>query len=298
MYDVERKIEVEWARAAEDSFPVRIVIHTDYRPGMLNQLTSVLSAENTNIRSLEAKGATDHDGGVVEMTVDVRDKKQLEKLVATMRRNFWRPRRRAAVQLKMPVSMPVSTGPRTHRHFQIERHQDRLEGRPSQRFWTDVPARQVPLRCLYRRSRYAAAPAGSGQSVPDVQAGNEDVERGRGRWATTPSGSTERWATTAGSTRTNISAGSASVPSVGAPLNKIVKRSVCPRFQKKWRSVFGPPFDYEGVAYYNSRKLTSICASTVTGLPVLHAGLKLPLLHGFHRLFVEPEAETVGARAC
>jgi guanosine-3',5'-bis(diphosphate) 3'-pyrophosphohydrolase len=86
MYDVERKIEVEWARAAEDAFPVKIVIHTDDRPGMLNQLTSVLSNENTNIRSLEAKGALDHDGGVVEMTVDVRDKKQLEKLVAAMRR--------------------------------------------------------------------------------------------------------------------------------------------------------------------------------------------------------------------
>jgi len=86
MYDVERKIEVEWARAAEDSFPVRIIIHTDDRPGMLNQLTSVLYAENTNIRSLEAKTELDHDGGVVEMTVDVRDKKQLEKLVSAMRR--------------------------------------------------------------------------------------------------------------------------------------------------------------------------------------------------------------------
>jgi len=86
MYDVERKIEVEWARAAEDAFPVRIVIHTDDRPGMLNQLTSVLSDENTNIRSLEARGAMDHDGGVVEMTVEVRDKKQLEKLVSAMRR--------------------------------------------------------------------------------------------------------------------------------------------------------------------------------------------------------------------
>ena len=84
MYDVERKIEVEWARAAEDAFPVRIVVHTDDRPGMLNQLTSVL--ENTNIRSLEAKTALDQDGGIVEMTVDVRDKKQLEKLVAAMRR--------------------------------------------------------------------------------------------------------------------------------------------------------------------------------------------------------------------
>ena len=86
MYDVERKIEVEWARAAEDAFPVRVVVRTDDRPGMLNQLTSLLSDENTNIRSLEAKAETDHDGGVVEMTVDVRDKKQLEKLVAAMRR--------------------------------------------------------------------------------------------------------------------------------------------------------------------------------------------------------------------
>jgi GTP pyrophosphokinase len=86
MYDVERKIEVEWARAAEEAFPVRIVVHTDDRPGMLNQLTSVLSDENTNIRNLEAKGDLDQSGGVVEMTVEVRDKKQLEKLVSAMRR--------------------------------------------------------------------------------------------------------------------------------------------------------------------------------------------------------------------
>ena len=86
MYDVERKIEVEWARAAEDAFPVHLVLHTDDRPGMLNQLTSVLSDENTNIRSLEAKTALDQDGGIVEMTVDVRDKRQLEKLVGAMRR--------------------------------------------------------------------------------------------------------------------------------------------------------------------------------------------------------------------
>jgi GTP pyrophosphokinase len=86
MYDVERKIEVEWARSASDAFPVKIVVHTDDRPGMLAQLTSVLSDENTNIRSLEAKTETEMHGALVEMTVDVRDKKQLEKLVATMRR--------------------------------------------------------------------------------------------------------------------------------------------------------------------------------------------------------------------
>jgi len=87
MYDVERKIEVEWARSASDAFPVKIAVHTDDRPGMLNQLTGVLNDENTNIRSLEAKTESEMmDGALVEMTVDVRDKKHLEKLVGAMRR--------------------------------------------------------------------------------------------------------------------------------------------------------------------------------------------------------------------
>jgi len=86
MYEVERKIDVEWARNPSDPFPVKLVIHTDDRPGMLAQLTSVLSDENANIRSLEAKTETETDGALVEMIVNVRDKKQLEKLVGAMRR--------------------------------------------------------------------------------------------------------------------------------------------------------------------------------------------------------------------
>jgi GTP diphosphokinase / guanosine-3',5'-bis(diphosphate) 3'-diphosphatase len=88
MYDSERKIQVDWARHASDSFPVRIVVHTDDRPGMLHQLTSVLSDENTNVRSLEAKTEVSgsNDAAMVEMTIDVRDKKQLEKLCSAMRR--------------------------------------------------------------------------------------------------------------------------------------------------------------------------------------------------------------------
>lgn len=88
MYDAERKIQVDWARNASDSFPVRIVVHTDDRPGLLHQLTSILSDESTNVRSLEAKTDTSDtdDGAIVEMTVDVRDKKQLEKLCSAMRR--------------------------------------------------------------------------------------------------------------------------------------------------------------------------------------------------------------------
>ncbi len=85
MYEVERKIDVQWARSASESFPVKFLVHTTDRPGMLSELTSVLFNENSNIRSLEAR-SLEHEGAVVDMTVDVRDKKQLERIVSAMRR--------------------------------------------------------------------------------------------------------------------------------------------------------------------------------------------------------------------
>jgi len=88
MYEVERKIDVEWARAATESFPVKVMIYTDDRPGMLNQLTSVLFAEQSNIRSLEASADDKRggDGAVIDMTIEIRDKKQLERVVNAIRR--------------------------------------------------------------------------------------------------------------------------------------------------------------------------------------------------------------------
>src|SRR5208337_2890402 len=71
MYEVERKIDVEWARATIQNFPVKVMVYTDDRPGMLNQLTSVLFAEQSNIRTLEARsdGKRTDDGAVIDMTV-------------------------------------------------------------------------------------------------------------------------------------------------------------------------------------------------------------------------------------
>ncbi len=88
MYEVERKIDVEWARSESQSFPVKMLVHTEDRPGMLNQLTTVLFNEQTNIRSLEARpgDGRSSEGAVVDMTVEVRDKKQLERVVSAMRR--------------------------------------------------------------------------------------------------------------------------------------------------------------------------------------------------------------------
>ena len=89
MYEVERKIDVEWARTEQQSFPVKMLVHAEDRPGMLNQLTSVLFNEQTNIRSLEARGDDDlrtSDGAIIDMTLEVRDKKQLERVVSAFRR--------------------------------------------------------------------------------------------------------------------------------------------------------------------------------------------------------------------
>jgi guanosine-3',5'-bis(diphosphate) 3'-pyrophosphohydrolase len=63
-------------------------VYTDDRPGILNKLTSILNDENSNIRSLEARpdDTRDLDGALVEMTVDIHDKKQLERITSSIRR--------------------------------------------------------------------------------------------------------------------------------------------------------------------------------------------------------------------
>jgi GTP pyrophosphokinase len=88
MYEAERKIDVEWARGAAQTFPVKMLVYTQDRPGMLNQLTSVLANEQTNIRSLEARMDDERasDGAIVDMTVEVKDTRQLERVVSSMRR--------------------------------------------------------------------------------------------------------------------------------------------------------------------------------------------------------------------
>ncbi len=89
MYEAERKIDVEWARSGgSDALPVKVVVYTDDRPGILHQLTSILSGEASNIRTLEARGdqtRTD-ESAIVDITMEVKDKKQLERVITAFRR--------------------------------------------------------------------------------------------------------------------------------------------------------------------------------------------------------------------
>ena len=95
LYEVDRKIDVEWARlsadkdkAAGDSFQVKMQVYSEDRPGVLNQITSVLTGESSNIRSLEARADEKRgaDSAIIEMTIEVRDKKQLDRVIAAIRR--------------------------------------------------------------------------------------------------------------------------------------------------------------------------------------------------------------------
>ncbi len=87
MYEAERRMNVEWTRGAGRSFRVRLTVYSDDRLGMLNQITSILFAENSNIQSLETRDDTERrEGKIIDVSTDVRDKKQLEKITATLRR--------------------------------------------------------------------------------------------------------------------------------------------------------------------------------------------------------------------
>lgn len=88
LYEPERKIEVEWAESPAGTFPVKLLVYADDRPGMLASVTNILSAENSNIQQLEAHSQTRRgdNQAVIEMTVEVRDMAQYRRIVTAMER--------------------------------------------------------------------------------------------------------------------------------------------------------------------------------------------------------------------
>src|SRR5580698_7147914 len=84
MYDTERRIAVEWAGQTQATFPVRLRILTEDRPGMLAAITNVISETGANIRTFESGG---HDlRARIEVALDVNDRKQLEHILAGIKR--------------------------------------------------------------------------------------------------------------------------------------------------------------------------------------------------------------------
>jgi GTP diphosphokinase / guanosine-3',5'-bis(diphosphate) 3'-diphosphatase len=85
LYETDRRIPVEWASTTQATFPARVRIFTEDRPGMLASITSVISETGANIRTFES-GGTDNTRARIEVALDVRDRKQLEFILAGIRR--------------------------------------------------------------------------------------------------------------------------------------------------------------------------------------------------------------------
>ncbi len=79
LYHPEREIEVEWERQTDEVFPVFLTIETEDQQGMLARLTEVIAKHDGNIRQIEAE-ALDAGRGQIEVVLEVRDRKHLEKL--------------------------------------------------------------------------------------------------------------------------------------------------------------------------------------------------------------------------
>ena len=88
LYDVERRIAVEWAKESKDGgsggYPVKLTVFCDDRAGMLKQITTVISDDNTNIRNIEARTGDGH--ATIDVVMDITDMKHLQRIVGGIRK--------------------------------------------------------------------------------------------------------------------------------------------------------------------------------------------------------------------
>jgi GTP pyrophosphokinase len=85
MYEAERRIDVAWAQSEETTYRARLQIFVDDRPGILNDITSILSGESVNIVGVESRSDRTSPA-LIELRLEIRDVSQLERVMKAMRR--------------------------------------------------------------------------------------------------------------------------------------------------------------------------------------------------------------------
>ncbi len=84
LFDPSREIEVSWETDGEGSFSVDLEIRTEDRPGMLAQITKVISQADSNIQSIAAR--TSRDGtAVIEGSITTPGRRHLDRLLVSLR---------------------------------------------------------------------------------------------------------------------------------------------------------------------------------------------------------------------
>jgi GTP pyrophosphokinase len=84
LYEAERRIEVEWTGTPDSTFPVRLLVLSHDRPGLLADVTAAISEAHANIRALET-----HSEGLqarIEIALEISDRRQLERILAAIKK--------------------------------------------------------------------------------------------------------------------------------------------------------------------------------------------------------------------
>jgi GTP diphosphokinase / guanosine-3',5'-bis(diphosphate) 3'-diphosphatase len=84
LYQPERRIDVEWVGGTATTYPVSLLIRAQDRPGMLADITSVISETGSNIRTLESHPDDLH--ARIDLILEIGDRKQLERIMASIRK--------------------------------------------------------------------------------------------------------------------------------------------------------------------------------------------------------------------
>ena len=78
--DNARLVDVEWRQDGEARYPARLLVESVDKPGVLANLSTLVSSENVNISHLQAISTPDQKAQIT-FIVEVRDKKQLAAII-------------------------------------------------------------------------------------------------------------------------------------------------------------------------------------------------------------------------
>jgi guanosine-3',5'-bis(diphosphate) 3'-pyrophosphohydrolase len=86
LYTADRRIDVEWDRSADQGgYTVNLTVDVEDRKGLLAEISAKIAEVNTNITNIEAKTLDGHLGRI-DMTLEIRDVKHLEKVIQSLRK--------------------------------------------------------------------------------------------------------------------------------------------------------------------------------------------------------------------
>ena len=86
LYGSERRIDVSWSRARGEKTtrPVKIRVIMDDHPGVLARITTAISEEEINIRTVDAR-VDEEQRGMVLLVLDIEDTRHLQRILKRLR---------------------------------------------------------------------------------------------------------------------------------------------------------------------------------------------------------------------